>query len=60
MTNPPYIPPEVVQWLRSLFPDRIPAVPLDKAQYDVLVGQQQVIRRLQRQVDEQQSNLLEF
>ena len=55
---PPVISPELVRWLRSLFPDRIPDEPLTKEQYDVLVGQQQVIRRIERQVSEQQDNLL--
>lgn len=58
MDKPPFIPPEVVTWLRTCFPDRLPHTPLPKHEYDVLVGQQQVIRRIERAVKEQQDNLL--
>lgn len=58
MERPPYIPPEIVPWLRSIYPDRMPSAPLNKQEYDVMVGQQQVIRRIEREIKEQQGNLL--
>lgn len=53
----PYIPPEVLAWLEHLFPGRVPEDPLTEKQYDVLVGQQQVVGRVRREVQRQANDL---
>lgn len=55
MKETPFIPPNVVEWLREVFPDRIPSKVQPKEQYDFLVGQQTVIRRLAKAVERQEA-----
>lgn len=53
----PYIPPEVLAWLEYQFPGKIPETALTEKQYDVLVGQQQVVARVRREVQRQANDL---
>jgi hypothetical protein len=54
----PYIDPAVIDWLASLFPDRLPAEPQPAEQTAVLIGEQNVIRKLRFQQRKQQDELL--
>lgn len=54
----PHIPREVVEWLRELFPSETPDNPLTHAEYLVLTGRRQVVKRLERALAEQEKNVL--
>lgn len=56
----PYIKPEVLEWLESEFPARIPEEPQPKERYDVLVGHQQVLLRIRREIRRQSSDISQF
>jgi hypothetical protein len=44
--------------LERMFPNKIPVEPLTERQFAVLQGQQEVIRKLRREYDRQQNNIL--
>jgi hypothetical protein len=52
----PYIDPQVLAWLEERYPDGMPEEPISEAMYNVLVGQQQVIRRVRSAIARQSHN----
>jgi hypothetical protein len=49
----PYIDPKVLAWLEERYPDSVPEEPISEARLGVLVGQQQVIRRVRAAIARQ-------
>lgn len=57
MTSP-RITKEVIEYLERLFPDELPDEPVSPADLGVLIGRQQVIRRLRTEYKRQRANEL--
>lgn len=55
----PNVPRAVVEWIQTIFPDRLPDVPTDTAAIHMKIGEQRVIRRLMTEVKRQEDNILD-
>ena len=61
MSHPktPFVPPELVAWLETIYPDRCPALTTPDRDIWFAAGQAQVVRKLHQMVEHQQQNILE-
>jgi hypothetical protein len=59
MQTPPYIPPELIDWLAGLYPDRCPDTSMSEREIWMSAGAAALIRRLRLEHARQSSNLLE-